>query len=78
MTCSGDPMLESLQSQLAGVELGRPETLGEKLRPILSNPVLFGSDLTELGLSEKIEDMTRQLLAGPGAVRATLERYLKN
>ena len=29
-------------------------------------------------LSEKIEDMTRQLLAGPGTVRATLERYLKN
>lgn len=78
MTCSGDPMLDLLQSQLAGVELGKPDSVDGKLQPILSNPVLFGSDLVALGLGEKIEGMVKELLAGPGAVRATLKKYLKN
>jgi fructuronate reductase len=78
MTCSSDPMLETLQGQLSGVELGKPESLGDQLRPILSNAVLFGSDLVELGLGEKIEGMVREMLAGPGAVRATLKKYLKH
>ena len=30
--------------------MGDPESLGEKIRPILSNEVLFGSDLMALGL----------------------------
>ena len=77
MVCSSDPMLETLQGQLAGVELGRPESLGDKLEPILSNPVLFGSDLVALGLSGKITGFVREMLAGPGAVRATLEKHLQ-
>lgn len=78
MTCSSDPMLERLQGQLAGVTLGRPDSLEGKLSPILSNPVLFGCDLAALGLGEKIEAMVRAQLTGPGAVRATLRAYLKN
>ena len=77
MECSSDPMLETLQKQLSGVELGRPESLGDKLRPILSNPVLFGSDLTALGMDEKITGFVREMLAGPGAVRETLVKYVK-
>ena len=74
--CSSDPMLPELQAKLSGVTLGHPESLDGKLRGILSNPVIFGSDLAALGLAEKIEGMVRELLAGPGAVRATLKRYL--
>ena len=69
-------MLETLQSQLAGVELGRPESAEGKIAPILSNAVLFGVDLNQAGLGTKIEGMFRELLAGPGAVRATLKKYL--
>ncbi len=76
MQCSADPMLETLQKQLAGVELGRPETLDGKLDAILSNPVLFGIDLAEAGLAGKIEGMVRELTAGPGAVRETLVKYV--
>jgi len=76
MPCSDDPMLDLLQEQLRGVELGRPETLAGKLPPILANPVLFGSDLMALGLGEKIEGMVRELTAGPGAVRTTLVKYI--
>ena len=78
MELSGDPMMETLQSQLSGVKLGDPGSVGEKLRPILSNAVLFGSDLMALGLGEKIEGMVKEELAGPGAVRATLKKYLEN
>lgn len=76
MACSSDPMLTQLQTQLEGVTLGNSDGLGTKLEAILSNTVIFGVDLVALGLSEKIETMLRELLAGPGAVRKTLKKYL--
>ena len=47
-----------------------------KLQPILSNPVLFGVNLYEAGLADKVEALVKEELAGPGAVRATLKKYL--
>ncbi len=76
MECSSDPMLQSLQEGLEGVTLGNPESLGDKLTPILSNELLFGSDLVKLGLSKRITEMTARMLAGKGAVRETLKHYL--
>lgn len=76
--CSGDPMLEELQAKLSGVTLGDPNSVSGKLEDILRNPVIFGSDLVELGLAGKIEGQLRELLVGPGAVRATLKKYLAN
>ncbi len=76
--CSGDPMLAELQEKLAGIALGQPESAKGKLEGILRNPVIFGSDLVEMGLAHKIEGMLGELLAGPGAVRATLRKYLGN
>lgn len=78
MECSSDPMLDALQTQLAGVTLGDPASLGDRLGPVLSNPVLFGCDLTALGLGKRIEGMVREMLSGPGAVRETLKKYLKS
>jgi len=43
---------------------------------ILRNQVIFGIDLVEAGLGERIEGFLREELAGPGAVRATLKRAL--
>ena len=77
MACSSDPMLDTLQEQLAGVELGNPDSVTDRLDPILSNPVLFGTDLMAAGLGGKIEGMLSEMLTGPGAVRNTLEKYLK-
>lgn len=77
--CSPDPMLEMLQSQLAGVGLGRPEGATDALlAPVLSNKVLFGVDLCEVGLAPKISSMFREMLTGKGAVRATLQSYLNH
>lgn len=79
MECSADPMLSTLQEQLAGVKLGRPETASDEvLAPILSNTALFGVDLCRAGVAVKVGEMLREELAGPGAVRQTLTKYLKN
>ena len=76
MTCSSDPMLETLQSQLQGITLGIPESADGKLQPLLSNAVLFGTDLNAAGLGGKIEGFFKEMLAGPGAVRNTLKKHL--
>ncbi len=78
MECSADPMLAALQGQLSGVTVGDPASAAGKLDAILTNTLLFGSDLKALGLAGKVEGMFRELIAGPGAVRATLEKYLKD
>lgn len=77
MACSSDPMLDTLQQQLSAVSLGEPESASDEvLAPILSNPALFAGDLCRAGLAGRIGGMLREMLAGPGAVRATLEHYL--
>ena len=76
MPVSSDPMLSALQAQLAGVELGKPESVEGKLEPILSNAAIFGVSLYEAKLAEKVEGFLKEMLAGPGAIRATLKKYL--
>lgn len=73
---SPDPMNAELTGQLEGVTIGKPESVGDKLKPILSNKNIFGVDLYEAGLGEKIEEMFREEIAGNGAVRETLKKYL--
>ena len=77
MAVSPDPMLEQLQQALTGVKLGQPQSVHGAIRPILENKVLFGVNLYEAGLAEKVERMLSEMLAGPGAVRATLKRELQ-
>lgn len=76
MEISADPMKDELQGRLAGIEVGKPETYKGQLRAILKSKVIFGSDLCEAGLAERIEEMFVSELAGAGSVRATLKRYL--
>ncbi|NLW88190.1 MAG: mannitol dehydrogenase family protein [Clostridiaceae bacterium] len=78
MERSADPRLPRLTELLRDIEFPRPESVGNRLRPILSDPSLFIIDLYECGLGEKIENMFSEMLHGPGAVRAVLEKYLKS
>ena len=73
---SPDPMIPYMQEQLAGIEYGKPDSLREQLKPVLRNETLFGVDHYKAGLGEKIEEMVREELAGEGAVRAALKKYL--
>ena len=76
MPLSSDPLLPDLQKHLAGIRLGRPDSVGDKLRPILQNTLIFGSDLTATPLAERIRGYFLEEIAGPGTVRATLKKYL--
>ena len=76
-TPSPDPLLQNVQDALQGVVLGDVSSAKGKLRPILSNKGIFGSDLYEAGLGEKIEGYFEELIAGPHAVRNTLVKYVK-
>ena len=72
MAVSPDPMAEHLQAELAGIRFGEPDSMGEKLRPILANEVIFGTDLTKTPLMDKIEKNFRMMLV-PGGVRKALQ-----
>lgn len=76
MALSSDPMLPQLTAALSGVKVGQPQTYQGQLRTILSNQVLFGVDLYQAGLGEKIEGLFLELSAGANAVRNTLIKYL--
>lgn len=71
---SPDPMLETLTEMLKTIEPGKPETLTDQLKPILSNANIFGLDLYEAGIGEEIEELFREEIASPGAVRKTLQK----
>lgn len=72
---SPDPLLPAMQQRMEGIALGK-EFDAEQLKPILSDAAIFGLDLYECGLAEKVLGYFRELIAGPGAVRATLKKYV--
>ncbi|MBS4815059.1 MAG: mannitol dehydrogenase family protein [Clostridium sp.] len=71
-----DPMNEELSGQLKSIVVGKPETFRDQLKPILSNERLFFIDLYTAGIGEKIENMFREMIAGHGAVRKTIHKYV--
>lgn len=73
MELSPDPLLEELRGYVADVRLGDPESTGDSLRPILSSERIFAVSLYEAGLADKTIEFFKRLIAGPGAVRKTLE-----
>lgn len=75
---SPDPMNEEMTRMLGSVVFGKPESVTDQLKPILSNETLFGGNLYEAGIGERIEQLFKELIAGPGAVRRTLHKYLKD
>ena len=73
---SSDPMLSDVQKHLEGIKLGDTCGYSEKLKPILSNNSIFGVNLYEVGLGVLVEKYFGELIAGKGAVRDTLKRYV--
>ncbi|NLW14480.1 MAG: mannitol dehydrogenase family protein [Trueperella sp.] len=73
---SPDPLLEELQGHLKDVELGKPVDAHAVLQPILSNPSIFGVNLYDTPLAHRIEQLLTELVAGPGAVRITLNKEM--
>ncbi len=76
MELSPDPTAADIQKALATVEFGNPDSYNGQLKQVLKNKTLFAVDLCEAGLSERIETMFCEMIAGEGAVRKTLQKYL--
>jgi fructuronate reductase len=75
-TVSPDPLYPGLAQGLAGIKLGQKGPFHAALEPILSDSRIFAVNLYEAGLGEKVEKYFEELAAGPGAVAATLRKYV--
>ena len=74
---SPDHMLEQLTRYVSDIQFGKPETVADRLRPILSDSEMFGVDLFEVGLGDKIVGYFKEMIAGARAVRVTLEKHIR-
>lgn len=72
---SPDPRLDECRAYVEGIALGSASGVHEKLQPLLSDASIFGVDLYQAGLGQKVEGMFAELVSGTGAIRATLKKY---
>jgi fructuronate reductase len=71
-----DPLRETLLSCGARARLGEPESAAA-FDPLIARPDVMGRDLFAFGdAGSRLRKMAAEMLEGPGAVRATLERHL--
>jgi fructuronate reductase len=75
-TVSPDPLYASLAPGLSGLKLGQQGPFHAVLEPIFSDRRIFAVNLYEAGLGERAEAYFGELMAGPGAVAATLQRHV--
>ncbi|MBP5249253.1 MAG: mannitol dehydrogenase family protein [Lachnospiraceae bacterium] len=74
---SSDPLLSTVCPYVSDIKLGDGEEAVEKIVPILKMKEIWGVDLFETGLSDTVSGYFKELIAGPGAVRKTLEKYVR-
>ena len=76
---SPDPLLATAQSFVADFRLGQvpgQTEIRERLEGLLRNASIFGVDLVETGMAGRVCELFAELIAGPGAVRSTLHKYV--
>ena len=79
MEISPDPMLEELQKHIKNIKFKNKETIGNNLKPILSNRIIFAVDLYDekINLGKKIESYFSEMISKENAVKECLEKYIK-
>lgn len=73
---SPDPLLDTVCPYVSGIRLGEEADVEAVLKPVLENGKIFGVNLYEAGMAEKVCGYFRELTAGKGAVRAVLTKYV--
>ena len=73
---SPDPLLDTVCPYVAEFELGKEADVEATLKPVLENAKIFGVNLYEVGMADKVCGYFSELIAGKGAVRATLKKYV--
>lgn len=76
-TLSPDPLLDTVRPYVEGIKPGTDVNVEEALKPVLEKKEIFGVDLYEIGMAEKVCRYFREMIQGPGAIRATLKKYVK-
>ncbi|MBQ9494186.1 MAG: mannitol dehydrogenase family protein [Treponema sp.] len=77
---SPDPLLEHVCKFVKPVALGGTYTeaqLDAFLHPLLADAFIFGVDLYKVHLAERVVQHFSKLIAGTGAVRKTLQKYVQ-
>jgi len=72
---SPDPLLGTLCPQMKKIKLGDTD-VEEVIKPIMENAEIFGVNLYEAGLADKVCGYFREMTVGQGAVRSTLKKYV--
>ena len=72
-----DPLVPEMLERMQGIMMGNPDSMTDQLKGILSNENIFFVDLYKAGIGEQIESIFKEEIKGPGAVRATIQKYLK-
>ncbi|MCX4378605.1 MAG: mannitol dehydrogenase family protein [Lachnospiraceae bacterium] len=72
---SPDPLLETLRPQMTKLKLGDTQ-VEAVIRPIMENAAIFGVNLYEVGMADRVCSYFTELIEAPGAVRRTLKKYL--
>lgn len=70
---SADPMLAQMQERLRDVKIGDSDSARGVLGEILTNEVLFGTDLYKAGIGEAVERSFERMTGGFGTVREELK-----
>ncbi len=78
---SSDPMLDVIRPCLLNIKLGSDDNmtiakLEEALKTVLSDVKIFGVDLYEVGMAQTVVGYFKEMIAGVGAVRQTLKKYV--
>jgi len=76
MELSPDPMMYELKGYLKDIVFGDPASAAGRLVPVLSNARLFGQNLYEIGLGQKVEQYFAAMIEGKHAVRKLLKEML--
>ena len=74
---SPDPLAHTVCPVVENVKLGETKDAEPIIAPLLHNDAIFGVDLYEAGLAPLVVMYFNELIAGPGAVRETLEKNVK-
>lgn len=72
---SPDPLLDTVCPYVADLKLGGTVDV-EALKPVLENTKIFGVNLYDVGMAETVAGYLGEMIAGPGAVRETLKKYV--
>lgn len=73
---SPDPLLDTVRPYVADVTLGEEIDAFSLLEPLLKNDAIFGIDLCKAGLAPLVCQYFTEMTKGPGAVKATLRKYV--